>query len=158
PRAEERVLRFQIDLPQAGRLASTGGGGLAISPDGQTAAYVASAGGKTGLWVLPLDGTAARLLPGTEGAAFPFWSPDSRAIGFSARGKLQRVDLAGGAPVAIADRALGGSWDSDGSILFGTLASGLFRVSASGGAPLPVTTLDASSGESSHSWPQVLPG
>jgi eukaryotic-like serine/threonine-protein kinase len=162
PRAEERVLRYQIDPPQGGAFVVPTGpisGGLAISPDGKTAAYVATVNGRTGLWVRPLDGLAARLVSGTEGAAFPFWSPDSKAIAFSARGKFQRVDPAGGAPVAICgEPSIGGSWDRDGSILFGTVRSGLFRVSASGGAPSPVTTLDTSSGEFSHRWPQALPG
>ena len=158
PVAEERVFRLQIEPPQGGRFVNLAGG-LAISPDGKTAAYVASANGKTGLWVRPLDGSAARLLSGTDGAAQPFWSPDGKSTAFQAGGKLQRVDLAGGRPVAICDGFIrGGSWGSAGYILFGTSASGLFRVSASGGMPSPVTTLDAARGEYTHRWPQVLPG
>src|SRR5207244_7136893 len=118
---EERVLRLQINPPQGGRFVLSGNfvGGLAISPDGKTAAYVASANAKTGLWVRPLDGTDARLLPGTEGAASPFWLPDSKSITFFSGRKLQRVDLVGGTPAAICDGATirGGSWDSDGRVL-----------------------------------------
>jgi eukaryotic-like serine/threonine-protein kinase len=162
PPADERVLRFQIDPPQGGRfvLNRVAAGGLAISPDGKTTAYVADANGKTGLWILRLDDPMARLVSGTEGAAIPFWSPDNKSVAFVAGGKLQRVDLAGGSPSTICDSApsLGGSWGSDGYILLGTHASGLFRVSASGGTPSPLTTLDASRGETSHRWPQVLPG
>ena len=135
---------------------------LPLSPDGKTAAYVASANGKTALWVQPLDGAAARPLPGTEGAAQPFWSPDSSSIAFfsGALGRLQRVDLAGGAPLTICDVATsrGGVWGSDGQIIFGTLGSGLFKVPATGGTPVPVTTLDVSRNETAHMWPQLLPG
>jgi Tol biopolymer transport system component len=134
-------------------------GGLALSPDGRTAAYIAAVNEKTGLWVRPLDGTA-RLLAGTEGAAYPFWSPDSKAIGFFVAGKLQRVELAGGAPRPICDATVprGGAWTSDGYILFGSTESGMFQVRAAGGAPSPLTTLDISNGEGSHRWPQALPG
>ncbi|HLN00666.1 MAG TPA: protein kinase, partial [Terriglobales bacterium] len=161
PPADDRVLRFQIEPPQGGRfIFGNTAGGIALSPDGRTAAFVASANGKNGLWVRRLDGTTPRLIAGTEGAYYPFWSPDSKSIGFFTTGKLQRVDLAGGAPLAICDVgvARGGAWSSDGQILFGTTASGLLRVSASGGAPSPVTALDASRGEGFHRWPQVLPG
>ena len=142
------------------RLSANNIGGIALSPDGRTAAYVASGQGKTGLWVHPLDGTTARLIAGTEGAAYPFWSPDNKSVAFLARRNLQRVDLAGGPPVAICDvpDGRGGTWSSDGQILFGTRASGLFRVPASGGTSSPLTTLDASTGERAHRWPQVLPG
>src|SRR4029077_8857946 len=109
----------------------------------------------------PLDGTTARLLPGTEGANSAFWSPDSKALAFSAVGKLQRVELAGGTPLAICDLpglALGGAWGEDGYIIVGTLSTGLLRVPATGGTPSPLTALDASRNEGGHRWPQVLPG
>jgi eukaryotic-like serine/threonine-protein kinase len=78
-------------------------GGLALSPNGRNAAFVASANGKDGLWVRPVDGAAVRRIAGTEGAANPFWSPDSQSIAFFVSNKLLRVDLAGGVPVAICD-------------------------------------------------------
>jgi predicted Ser/Thr protein kinase len=161
--ADERVLRVKIDPPPGGQFVLGGGaGGLAISPDGKTAAYVAVVNGRTGLWVQPLDGVAARLLPGTENAIFPFWSPDSKSIAFVlGTTKLYRTDVRGGAPVAICDPGViftGGSWDSDGYILFSTLTSGIFRVPAAGGTPSRVTTVDASRGEVFFRWPQMLPG
>jgi Tol biopolymer transport system component/predicted Ser/Thr protein kinase len=162
PPAGERVLRLEINPPPGGRFVFGGAtvGGLAVAPDGKTVAFVASVNGKTGLWLRPLDGTAARRVPGTEGAGFPFWSPDSKSIGLFVGGKMQRVDLGGEAPVPICDgiQMRGGAWGSDGYILFGTLTSGLFRVSASGGMPSPVTTLDTARGEVALSWPQLLPG
>jgi len=161
PAIDTRVLRLQIDPPEGGRfIFGNGVGGAALSPDGRIATFVASGNGKSGLWVQPLDGTAARLIPGTEGAAYPFWSPDSKSIAFFNTGKLLRIDLAGGAPLALCDvaTARGGTWLSDGRILLGSLSSGLLQVAASGGTPSPLTALDTSRGESSHRWPQILPG
>jgi eukaryotic-like serine/threonine-protein kinase len=163
PSAEGSALRLQIEAPEGGQFVVARGpsnpGGLTLSPDGKAAAYVATVNGKTGLWLRPLDASGARFLYGTDDAAFPFWSPDSKFIAFSAGGKLQRVDLAGGAPVVIANQtALGGSWDSSGHILAGQVRSGLVRIPVSSGAIAQVTTLDASLGESSHRWPQLLPG
>jgi Tol biopolymer transport system component/predicted Ser/Thr protein kinase len=161
PTDDEHVFRLQMDPPEGGRFVfGNTVGGISLSPDGRTAAFVAAANGKTGLWVRPLDGTTARLIAGSEGAAYPFWSPDSRSVAFFAAGKLQRADLAGGAPLAICStsQARGAAWSSDGQIIFGTLATGLFRVPASGGAPTVLTTLDAGRGERDHRWPQVLPG
>ena len=162
PAAAERVLRLQINPPPGGQFVLGGAGGLSISPDGKIAAYIALVNGKAGLWVRPLDGVAARLLPGTDNAIFPFWSPDSKSIAFVAGiTSLARVDVRGGAPVAICDSGqiiTGGSWGGDGYILFSTLASSIFRVSASGGTPLRVITPDASRGETFFRWPEALPG
>ncbi len=161
PIPENRVLRFQIDPPDGGQFVSGGiAGGIAFSPDGRTAAYVASGGRKMGLWVRPLDGASARLIAGTEEARFPFWSPDSKSIGFFTPSQLKRVDPAGGTPSVICETSLGrgGAWTNDGNILLGTEASGLLQVPATGGAPLPLTTPDATRSEGMHRWPQVLPG
>jgi Tol biopolymer transport system component/predicted Ser/Thr protein kinase len=161
PPADERVLRFQIEPPEGGEFsygATTSG--IALSPDGRTAAYVASSNGKSRLWVRPLDETAARVIPGTEGAGFPFWSPDSRSIAFGAGDKLQRVDLAGGPPLTICGVSSlfrGGAWAGDGQIIFGTYA-GLFQVSASGGTPSPLKTFGPSRADGPVFWPQMLPG
>jgi eukaryotic-like serine/threonine-protein kinase len=160
--ADERALKLTLMPPERGQFAfGASVGGIALSPDGRNAAFVATVDGKTALWVQPLDGAAARPLPGTEGAASPFWSPDGKSIGFFAGSgrMLLRVEAIGGTPLAICTvpTERGGTWTSDGQIIFGTLGSGLFRVSASGGTPSPLTTLEVSRGENSHRWPQMLP-
>ena len=161
---DERVVRFQIEPPAGGQfLLRAPLGGIALSPDGRTAAYVASVNGKSELWVRPLDSTDGHPLAGTESAQFPFWSPDSRFIAFSNGRRLQRVEVAGGEPLTISDDlsidiGRGGAWLDDGQIVFGSLDSPLFRVPASGGKPAPLTTLDAARSELGHNWPQLLPG
>jgi hypothetical protein len=97
-------------------------------------------------------------VPGTEGAQYPFWSPDSRSLGFFSAGKLRRVDLAGGAPQPLADAptARGGTWSRNGVIVFEASNIGpLLQVPAGGGAATPVTTLGQ--GETSHRFPHFLP-
>jgi hypothetical protein len=161
PAPEERPIQFEVNPPQgAGLPSGVGGGGSAISPDGRELAFVAASGGVPKLWVRPLDSVNARELGGTEGSDFPFWSPDGRSLGFFAGGKLKRIELAGGPPVVLADAvARGGAWGPDGTILFTpTYVSGLHRVPASGGPAVTVTTLDPAHEETSHRWPQFLPG
>ena len=158
---DERVFSLQINPPEGSEfMYGTQTAGISLSPDGKTAAYVATDHGKAALWVRPLDGATARVLAGTEDAGWPFWSPDSKSIAFFAHGKLQRVDLAAGTPrtICAVGQARGGTWSGNGQILFGGWDSGLFQVAASGGQPSPLTTLDASRGEVFHYWPQVLPG
>jgi eukaryotic-like serine/threonine-protein kinase len=154
------ALRASI-IPPEGANFSLGNnlGGIALSPDGKTAAFVTTVNGETALWVRPLDGTDARMLPGTDGAFYPFWSPDSKSIAFFTTAELHSVDLAGGTPFAICEATLGrgGAWTSDGQIIFGAVGTGLFRVSASGGTPSPLTTVDVSRDEQDHRWPQMLP-
>jgi Tol biopolymer transport system component len=111
------------------------------------------------LWVRRLDTLAAQLLAGTEGAAFPFWSPDSRFLAFHAEGKLKKIEASGGTPVTLCDAVARstGSWNQDDVILFVPDAgSGIFRVSGSGGTPSPVT-LDVASGDTQHHYPFFLP-
>jgi len=135
--------------------------GFALSPDGRRLAYVATTlEGKELLWVRPLDSLQAQPLAGTEGAAFPFWSPDSRFIGFFAGGKLKKIEASGGPPLTLCDAAggRGGTWNREGVILFApTVSSPIHRVSAPGGAATPVTSLDASKNEASQRWPNFLP-
>ena len=136
-------------------------GGSAIAPDGKTLAFVVTnAKGETLLHLRPIDSLEARALPGTENAARPFWSPDSKSIGFGASGKLKRIDVAGGVPLILCDTpvARGGTWNQDEVILYADQTAGLNRIPASGGAPVPVTKVDAAKGERYHYFPQFLPG
>jgi Tol biopolymer transport system component len=163
--ADERVLRLQIDPPPGGRFVLGGPkyGGVAISPDGEMIAFSASVNGKSSLWVRRLDGSAARLLPDTENAGQPFWSPDSKSLGFVRMGNyLRRIDPDGGAPVTICNPVAvmhAPTWASDGSILFEALVSGgpgVYRAPASGGTPSLVMTPDPP--RFTFLWPQALPG
>jgi Tol biopolymer transport system component/tRNA A-37 threonylcarbamoyl transferase component Bud32 len=162
PAAADRAFRLDISPPEGGRFVGLGNtvGGSAISPDGGTVAFVAAVNGKIGLWVRALDETTARFLPGTESASDPFWSPDSKSIAFSTVGKLERIDLARGPPMTICDCPItrGAAWSDDRQIVFGSVGGGLFRVPTSGGTPSPLTRLDASRGEASHRFPQLLRG
>ncbi len=159
PVVPEQAHRFQLNAPEGSQFDPVRG--LALSPDSRLLAFIASGHGKSGLWVRSLDAVTARLLPGTEGAFSPFWSPDSRMIAYWASGKIWRVGANGGAsPIAICDEPfmIGGDWAPDGTIVFGSGMLGLRRVPASGGIPEMLTTPDASRGESSHLHPQLLPG
>ncbi|MGI9069039.1 MAG: protein kinase domain-containing protein [Pyrinomonadaceae bacterium] len=137
---------------------------MALSPDGRDLAFVAYSEGQSVLWVRSLDSLSAQALPGTEGASAAsslFWSPDSRFIGFFAGGKLKKIDASGGPPQTLCDAAAGsrgGTWNRDGVIVFALSSSGpLYRVSATGGEPVPVTALDQSRFETAHRWPYFLP-
>jgi len=159
PQAAVRPLSFHLTPPAAAEFQfSPNEGGSVISPDGQSVAFVAVTNGTPRLWIRALDSLTARELPDTDGAKQPFWSPDSRAIGFFTSTDLRRVDVSGAAAVVVA-RALdsrGGTWNVDGTIVFSPNSSGpLYRVSGSGGASTPLTTLSA--GETSHRWPKFLP-
>jgi serine/threonine protein kinase/Tol biopolymer transport system component len=137
-------------------------GSPVLSPDGLRLAFIAGdANNRTLLWVLSLDSTMARALEGTEGATFPFWSPDGRYLGFFANGKLYRTDASGGPTQALADAQAGGrggAWAPDGTILFGLNDGGVLRrISASGGTPQPLRKLDESLKDTSQRWPQFLP-
>src|SRR5207245_582378 len=106
------------------------------------------------------DSLTAQPLPGTEEAAAPFWSPDSRFIGFFAGGKLKKIEVTGGPAQMLADAqfAAGGTWNREGIIVFARgYGDKLYRVPAAGGAPTQVTTLDESRKETGHLWPYFLP-
>jgi hypothetical protein len=131
---------------------------FALSPDGKSIVFVASGDGPQRLWLRRLNKTDAQPLAGTDGADYPFWSPDNRSLGFFADGKLKRIDLAGGPPHVLADASVGrgGSWAVDNTILFAPTAVGsLWRINATGGRPSAGTTLRP--GMIGHLWPQFLP-
>jgi Tol biopolymer transport system component len=135
---------------------------IALSPDGTKLAFVATtAAGTSQLWVRPLDSTAAQPLAGTDDAVFPFWSPDSRSLGFFAQGKLRTIDIGGGAVQTLADtpQPRGGSWGADGTILYTPDSlSALFRIPAAGGNPSRVIGSEkASASIGSPRWPAFLP-
>src|SRR5215472_10455732 len=143
-------------------LGSSAAGPVVISPDGRRIAFAASKEGTSQsiLWVQPLNSATAQAMSGTEGATYPFWSHDSRFVGFFADEKLKKVDANGGPPQALCDttNGRGGTWNQDDVILFARSTSEpLMRVSAAGGTPVNVTELDAKNGETSHRWPQFLP-
>ncbi len=141
---EAPVLRTTILPPDNTTLDFTNGLSLpALSPDGKRIVFGArSVDGKTPLWVRSLDALTAQPLAGTEGAAFPFWSPDSRFIAFFADGKLKKIDASGGPALTLADAPVGrgGSWNRDGVIIFTptNTADELLRVSSAGGASSPI--------------------
>jgi Tol biopolymer transport system component len=153
-------VQFVILSPQNTRFTSEVSG-HAVSPDGRQIVFSAArVDGVRPLWVRPLDSLTARPLAGTDEGGAPFWSPDSKSIGFFAGGKLKRVDLAGGPPQTLADASLGlgGTWNQEGVIVYGpNLASTLFRVPAAGGAPSPATSFNERTHETSHSVPFFLP-
>jgi eukaryotic-like serine/threonine-protein kinase len=153
-----RVLRVSVLAPEKAPFVASSL--PAVSPDGKRVIFTAGTGPGRQLYVRDLDLLATKPLPGTEGADDPFWSPDNRSIGFFARGKLKRVELAGGPAVSLCDavQGRGGSWSRDGVIVFAPDTSGpLNRVQATGGSASPVTTLDASRSEVSHRFPWFLP-
>jgi len=134
-----------------------------LSPGGEMLVFQARgpSGGRWQLYARRLDELKARALPGTEGAMAPFFSPDGASVGFFAGGYLSKVALEGGAVTRLCptDDARGGAWSDDGVIAFSPKNEGpLFTVSATGGNPSPLTTLDTASGETTHRWPQFLPG
>ena len=163
PIPEMRVVQLEVAPPPGGAF-EQGAGVIftvpTISPDGRHLAFTArDPSGKVLLWVRPLDSSSQRSFPGTEGAAFPFWSPDSQSIAFYAQQKLKKIDLAGGPPQTICDAGnfRRGTWNRDNIILF---AEGnkttLQRVAASGqGKPIEVTQL--SRGQMAHRSPWFLP-
>ena len=162
PAQTARAIRTVINPPEKTTLNLTGDGAgpPVLSPDGTSIVFAATgADGKTGLWVRPMNSLEAHALPDTDGAIFPFWSPDSRSLGFFADSKLKTIDLNGGSVQAICDAQLGrgGAWGPGGVIVFSPEPSApLMRVSASGGSPAPITKVDSAQ-YTSNRWPFFLP-
>jgi serine/threonine protein kinase/Tol biopolymer transport system component len=137
------------------------GGSMVLSPDGTGLAFVASTlDGRNVLWVRPLNGMSAQPLAGTDDASYPFWSPDSRFLGFFATGTLKKIDTSGGPPQTLCDApsGRGGTWNRGGVIVFSPSGRGpLMQVSSTGGTPVPLAEVDVSKGELSHRFPFFLP-
>jgi eukaryotic-like serine/threonine-protein kinase len=155
---ETNVFRSSILPPAA--LGGPAPDRLAISPDGRRLAMIApDAGGRVVIWIRSLDGLTAQPLAGTEGAAWQFWSPNSRFLGFIADGKLKKIEASGGQAVYLADAwGYGGAWNRDNVILFRPPNQNLiYRVSADGGTPTAITALDDKAGDSELGSPFFLP-
>jgi eukaryotic-like serine/threonine-protein kinase len=147
------TVRFQIPPPGASAVQM-----FTLSPDGRYLAFITDAGRSNQLWVRAMDTLESRPLAGTDGATYPFWSPDGTYVGFFAQGKLRKVATGGGPPQTLCDAAdgRGGTWNRDGVILFSTGPAGAVqRVSTSGGIPTPVTKLAEK--DEGHRFPAFLP-
>ncbi|HKY45094.1 MAG TPA: protein kinase [Pyrinomonadaceae bacterium] len=158
PKAETTgSLRFGINVPENAFIL----GPPVVSPDGRHVVYrLNTEDNKELLWLRALGSFEARPLEGTEGALQPFWSPDSRSIAFFANTKLKKIDLSGGGPQTVCDAPsnVSGAWGRDGTIIFSRgVASGLYRIPATGGEPVQLTVVDQSRNEIEHTWPHFLP-
>jgi eukaryotic-like serine/threonine-protein kinase len=146
-------LRLEINTPP------TRNASLAMSPDGSKIVYSASIEGGPQLWLRSLDSETARPLPGTERASTPFWSPDGRSIAFNADTRLKRINIDDGSTQTLVSGvpvALGGSWNSDGTIIYGNNPGGpIFRVSSTGGEPVAITRVEAPR-HRGHMFPRFL--
>jgi eukaryotic-like serine/threonine-protein kinase len=156
PSAPARATRFEVTLPEGVQFSQY----VSVSPDGHKLVFNAT-GEKAGLWIRDLDTLQWRQLPGTEGSSSPFWSPDSRFLGFSAGTELKKIEVAGGPPQTLctSPAAVGtGAWSKDNVIVFGGKPNGpLRRVSSAGGIPTDVSVIDSKRGETYHLIPTFLP-
>ena len=158
---ERQVVRSSIDFGDGVSIPLVHS--FSLSPDGRMLAYVAQSGSdKPSLWIRPMSSMRGRRVDDTDNASYPFWSPDSRHVAFFVPGKLKKLDTVGWTVENICDAqdARGGAWNNTGTIVFAPNSlGGLFKVSASGGAPTPLTKVDERLQEQSmtHRWPQFLP-
>jgi Tol biopolymer transport system component len=154
------TVRTSLPAPEGSRF-NFFAGPMALSSDGKSVAFVSTGSdGKNLLWAGAVVGPPARPLSGTAGASYPFWSPDGRFLAFFAEKKLKKIAAAGGAAEALCDAedGRGGSWSRGGDIVFAPAPRGpILRVTATGGAPVPVTRLDPARRENGHLWPFFLP-
>ena len=155
----DRRISFPLEPPEETIFAEFDS--MAVSPDGRLLTFTATdLSGARHLWVRALDSPRSRRLEETEGALFPFWSPDSRSIGFFVPGKLKRVDVSGGQPQELCEApdGRGGTWNRSGVIVFAPATDApLLQTSSTGSMPKPLTALDQSRHEITHRWPVFLP-
>ena len=158
--APRPVMHLSMSLPPEAPLAETDGS-LAISPDGTRFAYVGATGDGLRLFLREFDNTEFNVVPGTEGASRPFFSPDSAWLGFRVGGRLRKVPVGGGSPVTITEVSggpIGAAWGRDDTIVFSpSFTTGLFAVPATGGPSRPLIPVDRARHEGALLWPQVLP-
>jgi serine/threonine protein kinase/Tol biopolymer transport system component len=156
PAVPASTTRFQVNLPENAAFGSS----VIVSPDGQKLVFN-DVGAQSGLWLHDLKTLDWRRLPGTEEGRSPFWSPDSRFLGFAVRDRIQKVAVAGGPSVPITAEQTSpgsGTWSQDGVIVFGGYAAGaLRRVSSDGGPATDLTAVDGARGETFHGIPTFLP-
>jgi serine/threonine protein kinase len=153
-----KPVRFHVEPPPGVNIGSA----FSLSPDGTKLAYVGYGADQVPrIFLRSMESLESRALAGTEHTSWLIiWSPDSRFIAFTEGGKLKKLDVAGGPPQTVCDVTVevGGSWNSDGVILFGTGdGTGIHRVSAAGGLPTPITTLNVVRKDSNHMFPTFLP-
>jgi len=154
-------IRASLNPPPGGhfRLTDDAAGPPVLSPNGLLLAFTATVDGKTSIWIRPMNSTEARSVPDTIDAIFPFWSPDSRSIGYFAGNKLKTIEVDGSVSQVICDVTLGrgGAWGPGGVIVFSPAPTdGLLQISTSGGTPTPLVNLDRSL-YTSYRWPFFLP-
>ena len=148
---EPRMLQYTLAAPEKTTIAN-----FAVSPDGRTLAITATGEKGPQLWVRSLNSLQAQPLGGTEGATYPFWSPDSRFIGFFAQAKLQKIAATGGPAQTLcnAPAGRGGTWNLEDVIVFApTNRGGLYRVPGAGGVAVPITQPETGT----HRYPVFLP-
>ncbi len=162
-RAAERESRFELRVPEGQRLGLVDVPNVAISPDGRRVAIQVEddTSGESSIALRPLDRLDATRVEGTDGATAPFFSPDGAWLGFFVHGRLAKVPVQGGVPTVLSSDApqpRGGSWGPDGTIVYSPgFDTGLLAISAAGGAARRLAAPDATKGERTYRWPQVLP-
>src|SRR5262252_5571874 len=161
----EPAVRLTITRPEAEPITVSYGPALALSPDGQRVAFVVAHGADTQLVLRDLSSFDAKVVPGTEGATTPFFSPDGEWLAFMVAGKIKKIPANGGAAIDVADVSIsigstsGGTWLADGTIVFNSgMTAGLVRVPASGGKAEPVPRPDGDKAGAWQWWPEALPG
>jgi serine/threonine protein kinase len=156
PAIDRPITRFVVAMPdKTNEIAMP-----VISPDGRTLVFVATSEGSRTLYTRRMDSETPQKLEGTQDALYPFWSPDSRYIGFFSANKLKKIEATGGPAQTLCDvqSPTGGAWNREGVILFGTVVKkGIYRLPASGGEPIAVTKFDESRKETEQCYPLFLP-